>query len=320
MISVIIPVYNTAQWLENLYDSLCRQTYSDLEIIFVDDGSSDNSVEILRGIEEKDSRVKVICQSNHGVSCARNRGYEASSGDYISFIDSDDTLEPDMYEYLLKLMTEYHAEISHCSYNKIIGTEVRHIGNSGEVIVQNPEEALECLVKCKLFVGSCWSKLFARSIIGDLRFREDVKVSEDWLMNYQLFSGAKTIVFSDVCKYNYISRDSSACNTTPSLKKAKDRIVIAEQLLEENKFDSMTPALNEWYLYKLFSYYKALKYNKFPSECDDVMRKIKNLNAQGYELSFSKRFSLWLLRYCFPLYRLLYDGFYNKIRKVNNDI
>ena len=119
MISVIVPVYNTEKFLKNCISSIANQTYKDLEIILVNDGSTDNSGKICDDFAQKDSRIKVIHQSNKGVGAARNAGLDVAKGAYIGFVDSDDILRPDMYEFLLNNLIVHNADISVCGVQKI---------------------------------------------------------------------------------------------------------------------------------------------------------------------------------------------------------
>ena len=153
-ISVIIPVYNVEPFLPACLDSVLAQTHRDLEIILVDDGSADSSGAICDRYAGMDPRIRVIHQENGGVSLARNRGLELATGELISFIDSDDTLEPDMYEQLVHHMQTHGADISHCGYKHLVRDEVRLINDTKQIRPQTREEALECLVSGRLFSGS----------------------------------------------------------------------------------------------------------------------------------------------------------------------
>ena len=117
--TVIVPVYNTAPYLKECFASISSQTYQRLEIIPVDDGSTDGSSELLDEIAGKDTRIKVVHKENGGVSSARNKGLELAHGEYISFVDSDDLLEPDMYETPISTAERYNAAIAHCSYSRL---------------------------------------------------------------------------------------------------------------------------------------------------------------------------------------------------------
>lgn len=141
-ISVIIPVYNSEKFLDACIDSIVKQTYQNFEIILVDDGSTDDSPSLCDQYAAQDKRIKVIHQDNQGVSAARNNGLDLATGDLVSFIDSDDTLDEDMYELLVKLFEENSADITHCGYKHLVGDEVRLVHDTHEIIVQQHDEAL----------------------------------------------------------------------------------------------------------------------------------------------------------------------------------
>ncbi len=130
LISIIIPVYNVERYLRECIDSIIAQTYKNLEIILVDDGSSDKSGEICDEYSKKDSRIKVIHKKNGGLSDARNVALDITKGDYIGFIDSDDYIEKDMFQILYNLAEEYNAEISSISFYKMLENKVISVRNS----------------------------------------------------------------------------------------------------------------------------------------------------------------------------------------------
>lgn len=118
-VSIVVPVYNTAKYLEKCLNSICSQTYHNLEIILIDDGSTDQSLNICNSFAEKDSRIHVVHQENKGLSNARNKGMELATGSYISFFDSDDYVEPNMIETMLKVSLFHNADVCECSFDEL---------------------------------------------------------------------------------------------------------------------------------------------------------------------------------------------------------
>lgn len=232
-ISVIVPVYNVENYLSACLDSILSQTYQDFEIILIDDGSKDASGQICDAYAGKDPRIQVVHQENGGVSRARNRGLELATGDLISFIDSDDTLEPDMYELLVRVMREHNADISHCGYKRFDnqGNLVRKINGTHRLMIQSGEEAIVCMLQGEYFSNSLWNKLFRNQVVRGLRFQEDLKNNEDVLFNVHAFSRAKTAVFQDEGKYHYYDHPSSACNRLKARKQNQDAIEASTQML-----------------------------------------------------------------------------------------
>lgn len=318
MISVIIPVYNTGRYLPALIESIENQTYQDLEIVFINDGSTDGSESILDAFALKDSRVKVIHQKNGGVSAARNAGLDVATGDYITFADSDDTLEPDLYETLMALVKEYHVEISHCSYNRIQNGQVKPVGNTGKIYLHTQVEALRELTCGSLFTGGCWNKLYSRELFDGIRFDPSLKLSEDELINFQVFSRVDTIVYRDVSKYNYVDSTTSACRNTNLLRKARDHVDVAERIFSLNHHPELVASLRNKRLGAYLELYKALLYapQRDKLQIHETAEQIRRLKEEGAEFSREKKFMYMLMRSCPPAFRMLYS-LYDRIRVID---
>lgn len=209
MISVIIPVYNVEPYLRKCLDSIVHQTYRDLEILIIDDGSTDGSGKICDEYAEIDERAKVFHTENKGLSCARNLGLDNATGDWIGFVDSDDWIEPDMYEMLLIRAEEKGADVVECGvfteYPK--KTEERKRYNreiSGMVAVQ-------MLLRNELS-NDAWSKLWRRSCFTSIRFPEK-RVYEDVATTYRIFAAASRVCTIANSKYHYLIRKGSISNS-----------------------------------------------------------------------------------------------------------
>lgn len=321
MISVIIPVYNTKKYLHSCLDSILAQTYTDLEILFVDDGSTDGSSELLDSFAECDSRIRVVHQPNGGVCAARNRGIEEARGDYLSFIDSDDTLESDMYETLMGLIREHGVEIAHCSYNRVTDGVVKPIGNSGALHLHDGDQALKCLLTGKLFVGSCWTKLYAQKLFESVRFPSEIRTNEDMLVNFRLLRQVEKSAFLDVCKYNYLTSDTSSCIRTPQRKRAEDLLTVNRRMAEENTAPALIPILQKRILGSLFSCYKATAYEAKPDRAfqRELMAQIEDMHSRGYRFSRRTALEYQMLRRLPGVYKFAY-GIYDRIRVPNYDV
>lgn len=215
--------------------SVVNQTYHNLEIILIDDGSTDNSSAICDKWAEKDKRIKVFHIENNGVSAARNLGIDKASGDYIYFADSDDWLEEDMIEFLLTKSIENNADITRCSYF----TELM----SGEGRPLVPDEMSEFPTRneliCELLVhgviaGAIWNKLYKRTIIGDTRFGIDYRYGEDLLFNYEIYNKNVKVAFYNEAKYHYLLRSGSVTNSEFS-DTAFDLLEVKKKILEAEK-------------------------------------------------------------------------------------
>ena len=177
LVSVIVPVYNVAPYLREALDSVVNQTYKDLEIIIVDDGSDDGSASICEEYASSDPRIKLIHQANNGLSGARNTGLESATGDFVSFVDSDDSVSPVFIEKLVNAINSASASIAICRYSAIFASgSMDGVAASSVFPIINDglyyrHEAIKLLVDEKLSVNVC-NKLFRRELWSDVRFPE----------------------------------------------------------------------------------------------------------------------------------------------------
>ena len=207
LISVIVPIYNTQEYLHQCVDSIISQTYQNLEIILVDDGSSDLSGAICDEYEKKDKRIKVIHKKNGGMSEARNEGLNASNGNYIQFVDSDDFMDPTMIEVLYNNSKNYNAQISMCSHYTYIDGEAKS-DCTGKFCVYSKIDALRELLMDRTIRSYAWNKLFAKSLFDEVRFPEG-RVFEDIIAIPKLFDKANKLVLNDIPLYYYRQRNGS---------------------------------------------------------------------------------------------------------------
>lgn len=214
-ISVIIPVYNVCNYLEKCVASVINQTHKELEIILIDDGSTDGSGELCDKLMDLDSRIIVVHQDNQGLSVARNTGLEIAKGDWIAFLDSDDWIEPDMYEVLLELAYEQSADIVSCSTHRCESeaTPIPELDNS--ILVLKDGQIVEGLISNEILRFEVWNKLWKRSLIGDVRFIPK-QVSEDVHFDRILFDKANKIVHKNCVLHNY--RVNRPGNTNSSFR------------------------------------------------------------------------------------------------------
>lgn len=237
-ITIIIPAYNVEQYIERCITSVLNQTFHFLEVIVIDDGSSDATGTILDELAKKDSRLVVIHQANAGLVMVREKGIALASGDYVGFVDGDDAVDPDMYERLLRNAIETEADISHCGlcvYWDEVTTEP-HYG-TGKKMVQSSAEALRDLLQGVIFDVSLCNKLYRRELLTESCLDVSVQSNEDLLRNFVLFSRAKSIVYEDFCGYQYWSRENSMSNDAKVVQRnrqvIKVRRIIAEHASEE---------------------------------------------------------------------------------------
>ncbi len=214
-VSIVIPAYNIEKYLPICLDSVISQTYKNIEIVVVNDGSKDETGRIIDEYAAKDGRIIPIHKENGGVSSARLAGIKAASGDFIGFVDGDDSIEPDMYERLLSNAVKHNADISHCGYKMVFPKgHIDYYYNTGKLLVQDNSTGLKDLIEGRFIEPGLVNKLYSKNIIksfienGEMDY--SVKINEDLLMNYYLFKAAETSVYEDFCPYHYTLRAGSA--------------------------------------------------------------------------------------------------------------
>ncbi|MGX8704985.1 MAG: glycosyltransferase family 2 protein [bacterium] len=208
LISIIIPVYNVAEYLPQCLDSVLSQTYRNLEIIAIDDGSTDESGNILDQYAEKDSRIRVIHKPNGGVSSARNVGLKAATGDYIGFIDADDWIEPDMYEKLERILRENDAAI--CGFFDYPYGMSKPIPRGRNPVQKcGFEEAVIQVLSRDGYYVTLWNKAFRRHVVEGIAFDTALSFGEDevWLM--QALRRCKGVTFLPEPLYHWRKREGS---------------------------------------------------------------------------------------------------------------
>lgn len=230
LISIVVPVYNVEQYLDTCMTSILGQSYCNLEIILVDDGSTDSSGKICDRYLMQDKRVKVIHKKNGGLSDARNKGISAASGMYILFVDSDDVISFDLVEYLYTLLKGACADIAicdpvHCNPDQEIVFEKKT-----EEKIFAPEEAIIEMLYQKSFLVSAWGKLFKKAIFKDISFPYGM-LFEDSAIMYRVFENADKIVYGNARLYGYMHREGSI-TTKKFSDKDLDILKICDELNE----------------------------------------------------------------------------------------
>ena len=190
-VSVIVPAYNLEQHLSGCLDSILAQTYTDIEIVVVDDGSVDHTADVIAQYAAKDTRIKPVYKENGGVTSARLRGVAEASGEWIGFVDGDDYVEPQMFERLLENAEKYQAQISHCGYRMVYPNgKVDYYYNTGCLIEQDKEAAVEALLSGQYIEPGLVIKLFRKELfeklLHDNLMDSDIRINEDLLMSYYL--------------------------------------------------------------------------------------------------------------------------------------
>ncbi|SFG65331.1 glycosyltransferase family 2 protein [Oribacterium sp. WCC10] len=205
MISVIVPVYNVEPYLRKCLDSIVNQTYKDLEILVIDDGSTDGCGKICDEYGEKDKRIRVFHTENRGLSAARNLGLDEAKGDWIGFVDSDDWIDEDMYEALYDRALETGADVVECGYYSEYQNST--VENIKEDVVFTGENAVLMLLQGKLS-NTVWSKLWRNVCFKNLRFPVG-RLFEEYAITYRLLYDAEKVCAIHSSKYHYFQRSDS---------------------------------------------------------------------------------------------------------------
>ena len=282
LISVIIPIYKVEEYLDRCVQSVRKQTYKNLEIILVDDGSPDNCCTMCDNYASQDKRVKVIHKENGGLSDARNAGIEIATGEYLTFIDSDDYVSLDYIEYMYKLIQHGKSLLSICGVKDIWkNTKIDQNNSVIKEINLSSSEAFKNLLFDKGIEICAYAKLYHKSLWENIRFPKG-KVYEDTAIMYKIFDEAKKISFGNKKCYYYIARIGSISKQQGYNKNEEDYIIHTTQMLEyiEKKYPELKTAVHRFDLYSKFRILRMLIFTKprnieMEKFCIDAIKKNK---------------------------------------------
>jgi len=263
-VSIIVPVYNVEQYLENCIESILNQTFKDYELILVDDGATDKSGEICDKYERKDSRIRVIHKSNGGLSSARNAGLDVACGKYIGFVDSDDSIHPKMYEILYDLAQKYKSDISCCNYKHTYSlvNEEREEMKLTEIIEMDNIQAVNTLydkdIGVRLVVA--WNKLYSRDLFEDLRY-EVGRIHEDEFIAHKLLYKSNKTVYINSELYYYLQREGSIMSQISYKRKVDSLLAQSDRMkfFEKVGLNDICYRTSMMYEYKFFEVYEKIK-------------------------------------------------------------
>ena len=246
-ISIIVPAYNVGKWISKTIESVLNQTYSNWELIVINDGSTDNTGAIIDLYAQKDNRIKAVHQPNAGLISVRETGVLLATGDYIGFIDGDDAIDTDMYQRLLDNAIKYNADISHCGLRmcKLDGSVEMHYGTK-KLLIHNSIEGVRELLSGEYIEPSLCNKIYKREIMYNSCLDTDVVNGEDLLRNFVLFSRAQKIVYEDFCGYQYWTRENSMSGGGNAVTKAKHVLSARKRILENSNEDQKKFAMKLW--------------------------------------------------------------------------
>lgn len=307
LISVIVPVYRVEPFLDRCVTSLVNQTYTELEIILVDDGSPDNCGTMCDAWAEKDSRIRVIHKENGGLSDARNAGLEIASGEYIAFVDSDDWVSSEFLQELFETLQNTHSDIVECEILRTTGIVSGPLTEIGKSNNYTPKEALKLLIEDRIFHQYVWNKLYRKEVMDSISFAIG-KTNEDEFWTYQVFGRANRVTKLNKPLYFYFQRSDSIMGAQYSLRRL-DALEAKRQ--RQQYIDRFFPEISQiarinWFGSCIFSGQMALRYLSRPerriaceiiNEAQRVARPssddIKRLSGSGKMWTQLARFNFW---------------------------
>lgn len=311
-ISVIVPVYRAEHCLRTCLDSLINQTYKNLELILVDDGSPDHSGTICEEYASRDSRIRVLHQKNSGASAARNAGLEAATGEWIGFVDADDNVEPDMYSYLIFLAKQNGSDIAQCgavceepdgSSSVFYGKETRCLPYGAQNFSRSD---------WKLIGNPVWNKIYRAQTVRNVRFDHAYPIGEDLFFNVQALLKASGVAIGEAVKYHYIQHPDSICHCKPSMERLTSYRGAVKRLLD------MFPAGSAAYRHFLIEQLrndmdicsKLTRFwePEFEAVCLEIRQELRGYTAvilTDKSLLLRERAKLLMIAWCWKLYQML---------------
>lgn len=327
-ISVIIPVYKVENYLHRCVDSILAQSYCDLEIILVDDGSPDGSPEICDKYAESDHRIRVVHKRNGGLSSARNAGIDNSTGDFVTFVDSDDWIAPDTYEHCINMMNSYCADVVQYGY---MTTKVYTLNTRKEDEIIETYKGLDILRNYLLSTYRTGSYsvcrcLFPRSAIGEIRFREG-KINEDIDFKYKVLRNTKMLAVTNIVKYFYYQHGETI--SSGGLRKKDYDLYESAEELYKLAVTEKDAEIEQLALFKKlrtpFSLLSKIAYFGIADDNIDKQSTIKQLTKEHRKnavtlLKSPMTLSRKILVVCFALNYNMANTLINLVKKINPPI
>lgn len=286
LVSIIVPIYNVERYLEKCLYSIQKQTYKNIEVIMINDGSPDNSVEICLKFLG-DERFRLLEKDNGGLASARNAGLDIAKGVYIACVDSDDWVEDNMIEVLVNNLVASDSDMSVCSYNVCNGESItrRYIGNTEEIVVIDQDTALEYTILPKRFYGFSWNRLYKATKVGKQRYNEKILKGEDTPFSIEYILKCKKIVYQDIPLYNYRQDTVSISRSAFSNKKMTvldSYMWVIDELVKKNKDKKLIDMQKVQFANQLLSLIINIKrtdLKKFKAQNDAIKLKMKDYKS-----------------------------------------
>ena len=310
LISIVVPAYNAEKYIETCINSIRNQSYKNIEIIIVNDGSNDSTLNIITKLKEEDSRITVISTENKGVSHARNTGMQVANGKWISFVDSDDWLEENFCEKLINKAKELNADYIGCGYNKITNDNIQKVNDDEKVLTFTKDEYLIKLLNVQTSYGLSHMKMIKTELAKKVKFNESLVVAEDALYNIELCEYLNKIVIYNLPLYNFrINTDSVVrrYDKNYNLKYANAMEKVSKFIKEKYQNEEVITNLNNFIVYHLMLVCVNYVYNP-ENECNSRIKLLKDIcesniykdavkNSNYNELSITRKITLFTIKY-----------------------
>lgn len=301
LVSVIVPIYKVEEYLADCVDSIINQTYSNLEIILVDDGSPDNCPKLCDEYALKDQRIKVLHKPNGGLSDARDAGLEFCTGEYVAFVDSDDFIDKEMYEHMVNASLKYNADIVRCDFRMYGGSKYQNHSlylKNKEYTVLTGYEPLKALLTWGMHC-SAWDKLYRRDFLKDIRFIKG-RLNEDIIFHFSLLKSGCTYVELNKVFYNYRVRPGSI---TKGSKKLYDDLITNSNEMKDSVVTLGLPVTKEMLTYEYTAYIQFCRCQYRSREDGDIKTNYiekrtylrKNILKVITDSKLTWRFKVWAL-------------------------
>ena len=327
-ISIIVPVYNVETYLKNCIESILNQTFTDFELILVNDGSKDKSLEICKYYESIDNRIIIIDKTNEGVSSARNAGLDIAIGEYIGFVDSDDYIHPKMYENLYNQIKESKSDISVCGFEYVYNFNSKLLNTTCNIKEsQNILSNVEALEKLRgedaIAFTVVWNKLYKKDIFNNLRFKVGVKHEDEFIIHRLLYKANK-ISYKNNKLYFYLQRQGSIMKINREIRKINYLSALCDRVnfFYEKGLTDLQEVWGDVYIWELFKLYPKLKYIKYSNIKLILIRFefLKLINILKKNKIYSLKIKISWIVFCISpyLYYKFIEGGNDKLCKMKN--
>ena len=318
LITVIVPVYNVREYLDTCVGSIANQTYHNLEILLIDDGSTDGSAELCDTWSERDSRIRVIHQLNSGAGHSRNVGLDMASGELIGFVDSDDWIEPAMFEQLYRNLISERADLSIIGGQGVTPNGERRLSKQNVRCRMDSEEALILANQPGYFGIAVWLHLAKRSLFSDLRFPENIRNGEDYPVIYGLLDRADVIIYDSTPLYNHrLGNGGISSNVETRTIELMDQMIALvrskyPRALQQAEYMGLSVSIGMYDRILLLGRSKA-----HISFMKEVRKRVWEARKDIPDLSFlprSKRLQWMMLAYVPHIYNFMFVFLYKRVK------